>query len=104
MPCNGFWFRLPQAAIPAGASIDGSEVEKTLKAAGFYEIVKSGGSELDAILVVEAVAMNPASAEFGMTALAGPILGIDLEPATVITMAMGRRLYGFSRGRGLDLT
>jgi Acyl-CoA dehydrogenase, C-terminal domain len=82
---------IPIRSAPSGAQrfIDGSTVEETLKGAGFYEIVKSGGSELDAILVAETVAMNPASAEFGMTALAAPLLGIELAPVTAITMATG---------------
>ena len=33
--------------------------------------------------------MNPASAEFGMSALAAPLLGTDVAPATAITMATG---------------
>jgi hypothetical protein len=79
----------PITAAPSTVQrlIDGSAVEERLKAAGFYEIVRSGGSELDAILVVETVAMNPASAEFGMTALAAPLLDLDLAPVTAITMA-----------------
>jgi hypothetical protein len=82
---------VPIASAPSTAQrfIDGSEVEGALKAAGFYEIVRSGGSELDAILVVETVAMNPASAEFGMTTLAAPLLGIDFAPATAIKMVTG---------------
>jgi len=87
---------------PVRRYIDGSEVEKTLKATGFYEVVRSGGSELDAILVVEAVATNAASAEFGMTALAGPILDTDLTPPTAITRAIGDMPVRFrSRGRSL---
>lgn len=87
---------------PARRYIDGSEVENALKASGFYEVVKSGGSDLDAVLIVEAVAMNAASAEFGMTALAGPLLGIDPMPATVVTMAIGDEPVRFrSRGRHL---
>lgn len=69
--------------------MDGSIIEGRLKEAGFYEIVRSGGSELDAILVVETVAMSPASAEFGMTALAAPLLDLDLGPVTAITLSTG---------------
>jgi hypothetical protein len=81
----------PITSAPATAQrfIDGSTVEGRLKAAGFYEIVSSGGSELDAILAVEAVAMSPVCAEFGMTALAAPLLCIDVAPATAITTATG---------------
>jgi hypothetical protein len=92
----------PSGGDPARRYIDGSDVEKTLKASGFYEVVRSGGSELDAILIVEAVAMNAASAEFGITALAGPLLGIDLTPPTAISMAIGDEPVRFrSRARNL---
>lgn len=84
-------FLAPMSSAPSTAQrfIDGSVIEGTLKAAGFYDIVKSGGSELDAILIVETVAMHPAAAEFGMTALAAPLLGMDFEPPTAVTMAIG---------------
>jgi alkylation response protein AidB-like acyl-CoA dehydrogenase len=82
--------------------IDGSEIELALKAAGFYEIARSGSGELDAILVVEVVAMHAASAEFGMTAVAGAILDIDLTPPTAVTIAAGEVPIRFlSRGRNL---
>jgi hypothetical protein len=82
---------VPLAAAPSTAQrlIDGSTVEGILKAAGFYEVVRSGGSELDAVLVIEAVAMSPASAEFGMTAFAAALLDLDCTPATAITMSAG---------------
>jgi alkylation response protein AidB-like acyl-CoA dehydrogenase len=82
--------------------IDGSEVERALKAAGFYEVVRSGGSELDAVLVVEAVAMHAASAEFGMTTFAAQVLNTDLTPPTVVTMASGDEPVRFlSRAQAL---
>jgi Acyl-CoA dehydrogenase, C-terminal domain len=82
--------------------IDGSEVEKTLKQAGFYDVLKSGGSELDVMVIVEAVAMNVAIAEFGTTALAGALLDVDLVPPTTIAVAAGNVPVRFlSRGRSL---
>jgi hypothetical protein len=83
--------------------IDGSEIEARLQAAGFYEVAGSGGSELDALLVVEGVAMNAAAAEFGISALAGALLNIELKAPTGIAMptAINAPIRFLSRARRL---